>query len=123
MVLVLGVVLLLPSCSKKEEQASSLGQGDTNGILDYQDGDYDVVVRAYKKGMNVRVSFASNKITGVQVMDNNEDEPYLTDSLVIIDEILETQSAEVDAIAGATKTCKGIMKAVKQAQQEAISAQ
>lgn len=121
-------VLLLSSCSKaiEEENESAVQSAstetagiDTEDAQTYLDGEYVVVTRGYKKGMNVQVTFKDSQITDIQVLDNNEDEPYLTDSLTIIPTILETQSVEVDTVSGATKTCQGIMKAVKLAKDEA----
>jgi NosR/NirI family nitrous oxide reductase transcriptional regulator len=85
----------------------------------YKDGTYSGVARGYKKGLHVEVTVQDGKIAAVQIAKNNEDEPYLTDSLVIIPKIVETQSTEVDIIAGATKTCQGIGKAVKNALEQA----
>jgi uncharacterized protein with FMN-binding domain len=44
-----------------------------------------------------------------------EDEPYLSDSLIVIDDILAIQSTEVDVVSGATYTSGGIIDAVKNA--------
>lgn len=85
----------------------------------YKDGTYAGVARGYKKGLNVEVTVENGLIADIRVTDNNEDEPYLTDSLVIIPEIIETQSTDVDAIAGATKTCEGISLAVEDALSQA----
>ncbi len=80
-----------------------------------EDGTYPGVARGYKKGLHVNVTVENSKIVDVEIGKNNEDEPYLTDSLVVIKQIVETQSTEIDAVAGATKTCKGIAKAVDNA--------
>lgn len=81
----------------------------------YADGTYSGVARGYKKGLHVDVTVSGGRISDIQVGAHNEDEPYLTDSLVVIPQIIETQSTQVDIVAGATKTCEGIAKAVDDA--------
>lgn len=99
--------------AKTESPAQSVGTGT------YKDGTYTGVARGYKKGLNVNVTVQHGKIADVKIAKNNEDEPYLTDSLTIIPQMIDTQSTEVDIVAGATKTCEGIGKAVENALEKA----
>lgn len=94
--------------------------GQAAGARSIKDGTYPGVARGYKKGLHVNVTVENSKIVDVEIGKNNEDEPYLTDSLVVIKQIVETQSTEIDAVAGATKTCKGIAKAVDNALDHAV---
>jgi uncharacterized protein with FMN-binding domain len=102
------------------EEPSEAEPAETSGGK-YKNGTYEGVARGYKKGLHVKATVEDGLIVDIQVTDNHEDEPYLTDSLVIIPEIIETQSTEVDAIASATKTCEGILKAVDDALSQAES--
>lgn len=98
------------------EQVASTKDNESGG---YKDGTYTGVARGYKKGLHVDVTIQDGKIADVQIGDHNEDEPYLTDSLVIIPKLIETQDTNVDIVAGATKTCEGIGKAVDNALEQA----
>ncbi|PYG88728.1 uncharacterized protein with FMN-binding domain [Ruminiclostridium sufflavum DSM 19573] len=116
------LVLLSAGCSTEQTDNSSVkkeaaGQSAEAGKI--KDGIYSGVARGYKKGLHVNVTVKDSKIADVEIGKNNEDEPYLTDSMVVIEQIVETQSTEVDAVAGATKTCKGIAKAVDNALEKA----
>jgi uncharacterized protein with FMN-binding domain len=86
----------------------------------YSDGTYsDGIYTGKALGMNamitVNVSVENGEITDVVIESSMEDEPYLSDSLTVIDDILATQSTEVDVVSGATYTSGGIIDAVKNA--------
>jgi DMSO/TMAO reductase YedYZ heme-binding membrane subunit/uncharacterized protein with FMN-binding domain len=86
----------------------------------YSDGTYsDGIYTGKALGMNamitVNVSVENGEITDVVIESSMEDEPYLSDSLIVIDDILATQSTEVDVVSGATYTSGGIIDAVKNA--------
>jgi uncharacterized protein with FMN-binding domain len=65
--------------------------------------------------ITVNVTVENGEITDVVIESSMEDEPYLSDSLTVIDDILVTRSTEVDAVSGATYTSGGIIDAVKNA--------
>jgi uncharacterized protein with FMN-binding domain len=86
----------------------------------YSDGTYsDGIYTGKALGMNamitVNVTVENGEITDVVIESSMEDEPYLSDSLTVIDDILATQSTEVDVVSGATYTSGGIIDAVKNA--------
>jgi uncharacterized protein with FMN-binding domain len=86
----------------------------------YSDGTYsDGIYTGKALGMNamitVNVTVENGEITDVVIESSMEDEPYLSDSLIVIDDILATQSTEVDVVSGATYTSGGIIDAVKNA--------
>jgi NosR/NirI family nitrous oxide reductase transcriptional regulator len=117
------VILILASagCSAGKTQPSAKTESAAQSAAagKYKDGTYSGVARGYKKGLNVNVTVQNGKIAEVKIAKNNEDEPYLTDSLVVISQIVETQSTEVDIVAGATKTCEGIGNATRNALEKA----
>jgi DMSO/TMAO reductase YedYZ heme-binding membrane subunit/uncharacterized protein with FMN-binding domain len=86
----------------------------------YSDGTYsDGIYTGKALGMNamitVNVTVENGEITDVVIESSMEDEPYLSDSLIVIDDILAIQSTEVDVVSGATYTSGGIIDAVKNA--------
>jgi uncharacterized protein with FMN-binding domain len=86
----------------------------------YLDGTYsDGIYTGKALGMNamitVNVTVENGEIVDVVIESSREDEPYLSDSLTVIDDILNTQSTEVDVVSGATYTSGGIIDAVKNA--------
>ena len=58
-------------------------------------------------------------ITAITVTDHDEDEPYWSNSLVTVDRILTEQKLNVDGVTGATKSCNGIKRAVRNALKKA----
>lgn len=111
---------ILAGCSDKAEEPAAekeeLSQAGTEEGGGYKDGTYEGMARGYKKGLNVEVTVKNGLIADVEVTDNNEDQPYLADSIeAVIPQIIETQSTEVDIVSEATKTCEGIAKAVNNA--------
>ena len=74
-------------------------------------------------GMNaeitVEVTILNGEITNISVLSSRDDEPYYSDALVVIDDILSANSVDVDTISGATYSSGGIIDAVEDALREA----
>ena len=85
----------------------------------YKDGTFEGKGRGYAGPVIAEVTIKDDVITDVNIVSQVEDEPYWTRSLVIIDDIIKTQDYHVDSVAGATKSCNGIRKAVKSALKQA----
>jgi uncharacterized protein with FMN-binding domain len=81
----------------------------------YSDGIYTGKALGMNAMITVNVTVENGEITDVVIESSMEDEPYLSDSLTVIDDILVTRSTEVDAVSGATYTSGGIIDAVKNA--------
>lgn len=84
----------------------------------YKDGVYEADAKGHKGPVKVKVEIADGKIKDVKILENKEDRPKtaLTD---IPKSIVEKQSADVDAVTGATRTSNGIKKAVEAALKKA----
>jgi len=65
--------------------------------------------------ITVEVEVKDEKIVSIRVVKQMEDEPYWTDATNVIDQILEHNSVEVDAVSGATFSSEGIKDAVREA--------
>ena len=110
---ILVIVSALPQTDSPETGLSN------NPSISWQDGVYTGKGRGYAGAVIVEVTVEQGQITFIQVIDHDEDKPYWKKALVTIDRILEEQTSKVDSVAGATKSCKGIQKAVKDALKQA----
>jgi DMSO/TMAO reductase YedYZ heme-binding membrane subunit/uncharacterized protein with FMN-binding domain len=81
----------------------------------YSDGIYTGKAMGMNAMITVSVTVENGEIADVAIESSREDEPYLSDSLTVIGDILNTQSTEVDVVSGATYTSGGIIDAVKAA--------
>ena len=67
-----------------------------------------------------KVTISGGKITAIDIVKTKDDEEYFFDAQKkVIPEILEKQSTDVDAVAGATTSSEGICHAVQKALEEA----
>ena len=93
---------------KAEEQ-----QAEEEG---YKDGVYEGTGLGFGDDITVSVTIQDGQMTDITVVSaDGEDKPYYRQAIAVLDEILTTQSAEVDAVAGATLTAEGLIEAVADA--------
>ena len=86
----------------------------------YKDGECFGKASAYNGNVEVKVTISGGKITAIDIVKNKDDEEYFFDAQKkVIPEILEKQSTDVDAVAGATTSSEGICHAVEKALEEA----
>ena len=120
--------------SEKASEASGdkASTNSSNASSDSQAADEDSISGAYKDGecfgkasayngnVEVKVTISGGKITAIDIVKNKDDEEYFFDAQKkVIPEILEKQSTDVDAVAGATTSSEGICHAVEKALEEA----
>lgn len=89
----------------------------SSGIL--HDGIYTGSGMGMNSEITVEVTVLSGKITDITVLSSRDDEPYYSDALAVIDDILSANSTEVDVISGATYSSGGIIDAVEAALEKA----
>lgn len=85
----------------------------------YKDGTYQGSGSGYSGKTKVSVTISDGKITDIKILSTGDDEDYFIDARDVIPEIIEKQSLEVDNISGATHSVKGIIKAVRNALENA----
>ena len=120
--------------SEKESEASGdkASTNSSDASSDSQATDEDSISGAYKDGecfgkassyngnVEVKVTISGGKITAIDIVKTKDDEEYFFDAQKkVIPEILEKQSTDVDAVAGATTSSEGICHAVQKALEEA----
>ena len=86
----------------------------------YKEGECFGKASAYNGNVEVKVTISGGKITAIDIVKTKDDEEYFFDAQKkVIPEILEKQSTDVDAVAGATTSSEGICHAVEKALEEA----
>ena len=107
--------------SENSSNGSSDSKADANSASGaYKDGEYLGKASAYNGNVEVKVTISGGKITAIDIVKTKDDEEYFFDAQKkVIPEILEKQSTDVDAGAGATTSSEGIAHAVQKALEQA----
>lgn len=103
----------LPNILPEEPNVPS----EDSGIL--HDGVYTGSGMGMNAKITVEVTISDGEISAITVLSSREDEPYYSDALAVIDDILSANSVEVDTVSGATYSSGGIIDAVEYALREA----
>ena len=108
--------------STNSSNASSDSQATDEDSISgaYKDGECFGKASAYNGNVEVKVTISGGKITAIDIVKTKDDEEYFFDAQKkVIPEILEKQSTDVDAVAGATTSSEGIAHAVQKALEQA----
>ena len=100
--------------SRKEvdEEEITIGKGD----FDLEDGTYEGTGVGYAGNVVVKVTIEDKTITAIDIVSNSDTASYFSRAkAVVVNEILEQQSYDVDSVSGATYSSRGIKNAVKNA--------
>ena len=86
----------------------------------YLDGTYEGTGLGFGDDITVSVTIQDGKLTDISVVRaDGEDKPYYRQAIAVLDEILSSQSTEVDTVSGATLTADGLIEAVADALRKA----
>jgi uncharacterized protein with FMN-binding domain len=87
----------------------------------YADGTYTGTGEGFRGGVTkISVTVKNGIITNIQDISNEDDPPYFNRAYnTVVNSILSAQSADVDAVSGATYSSRGIMEAVANALENA----
>ena len=127
--ILLGYNAVLDARAKDEEIARLSAQlgGDTTraetgaAVTAYEDGTYIGEADGFGGKIQVEVKIEKSKITEINVVSaEKEDGAYLSMAKDIIPKIIDSQSADVDTISGATFSSTGIKNASEQALEKAV---
>lgn len=103
------------AANTSEPAPSAESAGETGGSS-YKDGTYEGKGMGYNGNIIVNVSISGGRISGIEIVNHKEDDDYFFDARdIIIEEILASQSTDVDSVSGATSSSEGIKKAVADA--------
>ena len=105
---------------QNDENSSDNAQNQTaEGTLPYVDGIYYGTAEGYKGDIKVAVVIQDKTIKAILVTEKQDDEPFITNAMDVIKNIMKKQSTDVDTVSGATYSSKGLIGAVKAAFEEA----
>ena len=106
--------------NSSDASSDSQGPDPSSASGAYKDGEYFGKASAYNGNVEVKVTISGGKITAIDIVKTKDDEEYFFDAQKkVIPEILEKQSTDVDAVAGATTSSEGIAHAVEKALEQA----
>jgi len=108
------------SANSSNGSSDSKGSDANSASGAYKDGEYLGKASAYNGNVEVKVTISGGKMTAIDIVKTKDDEDYFFDAQKkVIPEILEKQSTDVDAVAGATTSSEGIAHAVQKALEQA----
>lgn len=102
-----------------ENSSGSASEQDTEGTLPYVDGIYYGTSEGYKGDIKVAVVIQDKTLKAILVTEKQDDEPFITNAMDVLKNMMKKQSADVDTVSGATYSSKGLIGAVKAAFEEA----
>lgn len=102
-----------------ENSSGSASEQGTEGTLPYVDGIYYGTAEGYKGDIRVAVVIQDKTLKAILVTEKQDDEPFITNAMDVLKNMMKKQSADVDTVSGATYSTKGLIGAVKAAFEEA----
>ena len=90
---------------------------DTNQT--WKDGTYYGSGTGFNGEVQVEVVISGGRIETINVVNHNDDSSFMSQAQGLIPNIISTQSANVDAVSGATYSSRGIINAVRAALRQA----
>lgn len=102
-----------------ENSSGSASEHGTEGTLPYVDGIYYGTADGYKGDIRVAVVIQDKTLKAILVTEKQDDEPFITNAMDVLKNMMKKQSADVDTVSGATYSSKGLIGAVKAAFEEA----
>lgn len=102
-----------------ENSSGSASEKGTEGTLPYADGIYYGTAGGYKGDIRVAVVIQDKTLKAILVTEKQDDEPFITNAMDVLKNMMKKQSADVDTVSGATYSSNGLIGAVKAAFEEA----
>ena len=102
-----------------ENSSGSASEQGTEGTLPYVDGIYYGTAEGYKGDIRVAVVIQDKTLKAILVTEKQDDEPFITNAMDVLKNMMKKQSADVDTVSGATYSSNGLIGAVKAAFEEA----
>ena len=89
---------------------TSADSGDDAAVV-LKDGTFKGTRYGYRSDVTIAVTVEGGKIVAVECIEQAEDEVYWDKAEVLIDQILEAQTANLDTVSGATISSRAILRA------------
>lgn len=101
---------------------SSSNQTAAAGTIPYNDGIYYGTGEGYAGDLTVAVVIQDKTIKAVLITETEDDDAFLSRAKKVAENIVATQSTQVDTVSGATYSSRGIIEAVQEALKAAEAA-
>ena len=99
-----------------ELRRRTMREAELRAAFPYTDGVYTASARGFGGDITVTVTLSGRRITDITVDAHpGEDDLFYGEAEAVVGRILEAQSADVDAVTGATFSSTGIREAVRAA--------
>ena len=85
-----------------ENSSGSASEKGTEGTLPYVDGIYYGTAEGYKGDIRVAVVIQDKTLKAILVTEKQDDEPFITNAMDVLKNMMKKQSADVDTVSGAT---------------------
>lgn len=85
-----------------------------------QDGVFEGSAQGFKDEIQVSVTVEKGRVTDIEITKENDTPKYFERAKTVIEEIIDKQSLNVDAVSGATYSSAGILSAVNDALEAAV---
>jgi uncharacterized protein with FMN-binding domain len=79
------------------------------------DGEYEGSGSGFSGTVKVKVTIAGGKISGIDVVEAADEDPWFGNAKTLLGKIIDAQSTNVEAVSGATYSSRGIIEAVRDA--------
>ena len=100
-------------------EGSTLSLADVADAAAYKDGTYYGTGTGFGGTLKVKVVISGGKITSIEIVESHDDSSYLNRAKALINNIISSQSTNVDIVSGATYSSNGIKSAVRDALRQA----
>lgn len=81
----------------------------------YRDGTYVGTGSGFAGAITVQVTVSDGKISDISVLSASDDSPYLDNAMSLLNNIIASNSTNVDTVSGATFSSVGLIEAVRNA--------
>lgn len=97
-------------------EAAATNASGAAAMGNYKNGTYQGSAQGFGGTITVEVTVEKGNISDIQVLSaDGEDATYYNMAVNVLDDIMSKQSADVDAVSGATYSSTGIINATKEA--------
>lgn len=100
-------------------EGSTLALADVADAAAYKDGTYYGTGTGFGGTLKVKVVINGGKIASIEIVESHDDSSYLNRAKALINNIISSQSTNVDIVSGATYSSNGIKSAVRDALRQA----
>jgi len=114
----LAICTCVISCIPRMRQPEENAVPETAAVA-YMNGSYFGTGKGFNGDITLAVRIHDGAISGITIVSHSEDGSYFDKAHAVIDEVIATQSVDVDAISGATYSSNGIKEAISNALESA----